>query len=676
MKINSIKISNILSFEYKESIEEIEDINFDDWLNILIGSNWSWKSNFLEVLNWIFKWLLIKNTVINYQYIEQPVNIRSTIQILNNDTKIEKNWLFEDKEQTIYVNFKINKEDVKNMLILYDNYEKINNIILAYSNQQQINISFDKNLIKTDLEINLLLKSNDWINFSTSVNISSQPELNNFLKNYIEFFNLYKDSIIIFNKISTEKIINIKNTFFLINAYREYDNIKENLNINWKKEILEQSKLQIISKSKVKQLNWWEPDIFDLVRIRLWFDCKDNIKVWWEYEMNLKLNENEIYKDINFILSLINLKFIFNVDADDWNSKVSFIRKGKNINFSWLSSWEKAIVYLAFALYWYYLENWLLIIDEPELHLHPTFQKKYLDILENISIKSNIQIILVTHSPSFINPNVIEKVHKFSIDSWFTKVAFPNDWISIDYKDLLRIIHYTNSEKIFFADKIILVEWDSDEYFFRYFLEKFNKENGLKNDIEIIYIWWKKEFNKWYNFLKLFKINTFFIWDWDNVKDFSIVNDKKKSEYEKIYLDDILYTVKEKVLDSKSSEDWKELLKKLVNYHIDSNKTDENEKWIISLIEYIIKRHIPYWYLINSIPTEDKKEIDNSIEEKYKNWIFILKKWDLEDYLWISNNKKSLKSVIDFCENNFEEWYNKNEEKQNELKEVFWKITK
>jgi predicted ATPase len=46
--------------------------------------------------------------------------------------------------------------------------------------------------------------------------------------------------------------------------------------------------------------------------------------------------------------------------------------------------------------------NSLLIIDEPEVHLHPTWQVKYAEILVKLSKEFAIPIVLTSHSPYFI----------------------------------------------------------------------------------------------------------------------------------------------------------------------------------------------------------------------------------------------------------------------------------
>ena len=54
-------------------------------------------------------------------------------------------------------------------------------------------------------------------------------------------------------------------------------------------------------------------------------------------------------------------------------------------------------------------ENSFLIIDEPEVNLHPEWQSKFAKILVLIAKKLNVSVYINTHSPLFI-----ESVHAFS----------------------------------------------------------------------------------------------------------------------------------------------------------------------------------------------------------------------------------------------------------------------
>ncbi len=48
-------------------------------------------------------------------------------------------------------------------------------------------------------------------------------------------------------------------------------------------------------------------------------------------------------------------------------------------------------------------ENSLILIDEPEISLHVTWQKEFLKDLLNIAEINNISFCIATHSPQIIN---------------------------------------------------------------------------------------------------------------------------------------------------------------------------------------------------------------------------------------------------------------------------------
>ncbi|MGZ9734283.1 AAA family ATPase [Flavobacterium sp. GNP002] len=66
----------------------------------------------------------------------------------------------------------------------------------------------------------------------------------------------------------------------------------------------------------------------------------------------------------------------------------------------------------------------LLIIDEPEVHLHPTWQVKYAEILVRLSKDFDIPIVLTSHSPYFIEAlDAFSKKYKYekSTNFYFSK---------------------------------------------------------------------------------------------------------------------------------------------------------------------------------------------------------------------------------------------------------------
>lgn len=79
---------------------------------------------------------------------------------------------------------------------------------------------------------------------------------------------------------------------------------------------------------------------------------------------------------------------------------------GTDVQFSELSSGEQvllSIVFLLFSAQHVGLRPGLLLLDEPDAHLHPAMTKQLLDVLHNVLVKEhNVRIIATTHSPTTV----------------------------------------------------------------------------------------------------------------------------------------------------------------------------------------------------------------------------------------------------------------------------------
>jgi len=75
---------------------------------------------------------------------------------------------------------------------------------------------------------------------------------------------------------------------------------------------------------------------------------------------------------------------------------------GKTLSLSKLSSGEKQKLFLFFDLIFNTNNDLLLLIDEPELSLHVTWQQQFLDDLLKATEINRLQVIIATHSPQII----------------------------------------------------------------------------------------------------------------------------------------------------------------------------------------------------------------------------------------------------------------------------------
>jgi predicted ATP-binding protein involved in virulence len=119
-------------------------------------------------------------------------------------------------------------------------------------------------------------------------------------------------------------------------------------------------------------------------------------------EKKLKTLEG-ISKRVDLMLNKINEKFQHKkISLDSEYGLVLYGYSGNRLNLSDLSSGEQHELVLIFDLLFNTDENTLILIDEPELSLHISWQRKFLDDLKDIIALNNVSVIVATHSPNII----------------------------------------------------------------------------------------------------------------------------------------------------------------------------------------------------------------------------------------------------------------------------------
>src|SRR3989344_3564939 len=378
MKIKSLQISNIISFAHVEDIANAPKITFDNNLNIIIGQNGAGKSAALEVINFIFRRALLvpynrnrdlytQRTTIDSNQKKQILAKISDVQYYRG-FRLDKNYDFEDKPQLIRVVIELDDIDRANIQHLKDSRDKLSPIVGLYSAEQM----FADSTIQNDAE-----------------------------------------------------------SFALIGGYRNYNSYATHVSLgggNTAPKQIQSIRLGEYSRS-TNSAESSEPSIFSLVRLRMaetpynLIETNKNIQ-----ECEQAVNDLDFVKNINEKLKIINLKVeIKLLDRSSWNFNFSFIDTKRNrivSDINSLSAGQKAITHLVFEAYGRGdLKGGLVIIDEPEIHLHFQFQNEYLRVIEKLNVDQGCQYILVTHSESLINSETINSVVRFSLDSnGYTKI--------------------------------------------------------------------------------------------------------------------------------------------------------------------------------------------------------------------------------------------------------------
>ncbi len=110
---------------------------------------------------------------------------------------------------------------------------------------------------------------------------------------------------------------------------------------------------------------------------------------------------DKVCDEINSIFSIMDLDVKLVGLSETSETKPIFRNSlGKEFDITGLSSGEKQLFLRALSLKFLEVNNSVILIDEPEISLHPEWQRKIIDVYE--SIGENNQFIIATHSPHII----------------------------------------------------------------------------------------------------------------------------------------------------------------------------------------------------------------------------------------------------------------------------------
>lgn len=97
------------------------------------------------------------------------------------------------------------------------------------------------------------------------------------------------------------------------------------------------------------------------------------------------------------------LEMIFEVENSKYYSRIItdlvFKREEEDVLFSQMSSGELTMFFRFFPLIDKVKDNCVVLIDEPETHLHPKWIKNYIDLIVKIFGDYKVHFIIATHSP-------------------------------------------------------------------------------------------------------------------------------------------------------------------------------------------------------------------------------------------------------------------------------------
>ena len=259
----------------------------------------------------------------------------------------------------------------------------------------------------------------------------------------------------------------------------------------------------------------------------------------------------------------------------------------------------------------------ILLIDEPELCLHPSAIRESCNVLYSLANSEWWQVMITTHSPQFIDLSkdntTIVRVERWVDEKIQSTILFRPTSANLDKNDKenLKLLNMFDPyvAEFFFWWKVIVVEWDTEYSVFKYIIEK----EWYKN-IHVIRARWKS------TIISLMKILNHF---WTN---YSVLHDTDEMTCERKWktITNPAWTVNNNILSQRSDKTrliaskvtfelayfwsipWKD---KPYSAVLIVKESEEQYEKIKSLLNYLLDKSVPIPN--NAVEWDKIKDIEN-----------------------------------------------------------------
>jgi predicted ATP-binding protein involved in virulence len=433
MRLVNIKINGLFDlFSYDIDLNQEED------LTILTGPNGYGKTTILNILYnlfnhrfYYFQKLLFKEIVFYFEN-QYRLEVKKLISSTNHARVKAGDVIIEDEQR---VNFRI-------VLNLYDGLNK-NLGTYEYTTDKEEGI---KNQISRYIPFLNRISPNQWMNIQTNrilsfddllYEYSSILPLNalNSFKTYglneslIELFNtlpiyLIKEQRLI-KPLQNERNVLYTNTIneyakelsgLIRNKQVESLNITQQLDSSFPKRLLESkeklAREEFIERFENLKVKFEKLHQFGLLTASLdvppYNDNAEDAKVLTVYLSDSEKKTavfDDLLNKIELFTNILNQKrFTFkSIQIDKDNGFVFNTNNRQPLSLTDLSSGEQHEVVLLYELLFKIKPDTLVLIDEPEISLHVSWQHAFIDDLIKIAETQKISFIIATHSPMIIN---------------------------------------------------------------------------------------------------------------------------------------------------------------------------------------------------------------------------------------------------------------------------------
>jgi predicted ATP-dependent endonuclease of OLD family len=627
MRLSKIILENIKSFK------AYTEIDFSETINIFIGPNGGGKSNLMNTISWVL------NSQFYRPFNYQIQNNRAVLQLHNyGENAPEPHWSSRDKPSFLRIEFEVTKEDIDGLREHWrnkDTFRKQFEELISWEGNQHFDKKkaiddFEKGVIDPDayglqpgqkFRYKIIIIREFKIS-STIVPIDGDDvEINDDTRNvydaylrYLTDTNIRKSlkedrditlPYILYspNRESHDLTINMSGGGNIYDMATNYHNEMQNFVFNSRgtSQILSQIASYVIGAEFVS-------DIYDsgLEKAKLAFAKSDT------------------FKKLNSELSVFGFKWdlaILNQWANVFQVVIAKVQEEGYFSPNQASSGERQLLNFVFGLSSESIENSLIIIDEPELNLHPRWQKLLLRFLLKIRAERNAQIVISTHSASFLDERTLPHVRRIyrKEQSSALTASHSEHGVNPVLLDAVKLLNAQQNERIFFTQKAVLVEGQSDFVIWQKLINILLEVFGVGEIIEIIEVLGSANFERYRAFLNLLEIDSFIVADQDYVMN--IGDDAIKSVFKKFFKEN---RACQSILKTHSIDRLK--LISALEEGLDSG----DQTKVRAVLDYLKCRHIS----INTtdLSSDEEALFDKFRAEKADDGVFVLKKGALEAY--------------------------------------------
>jgi len=426
MKIKQIEITNCKSYL------DTTRLSLENDFNILVGPNAGGKSNTLDIM----KIALRKSLITSYQPQGSGGNKRIREQnVFGGSNRVLEPFSGNKEEDSVVkLTIETKKSDIENIKTIRDNIDVFEHKLDTFRSHPNISSISEWNIneIEAGEEIEYEI-----VNGSLRTHSSGNSAV---FQEYLDKFQLFK----LFTRYISD--ISLTPTFLHFPPHRSVSG--DVLNVNLSSNQFESRVIDYWGTTSKDGASILELATMYFARKKRVYESEaesDGYRDRWDDDREVQL-VTKYMRRLGYSWS------VELVDAMDNEYSIRLEDEDKSFNIGQASSGEKEIISFLLGVFAFRMTGGLILIDEPELHLHPRWQHVLRDLFIELSDVTNNQFVISTHSAVLISPDTLPNIRRISKDpKSSTTIDATSNLEDHSRRDLLHVVKSHNNERMFFC---------------------------------------------------------------------------------------------------------------------------------------------------------------------------------------------------------------------------------